>query len=212
VRARQQVGGAAGRLRLRLPDHLQHLDRHQGGEGNLGALGAGHGRGSRTPAASHHLARRPALCPHRAAARPGAGLAHSRGRGDAGRGAVGSRLDDLRRARVPQHRRDARRRVRHRRGRPGAGETGVPADRAIHGRALGDGRMSTIAAMDRARSAYRSGLTLLLAAALYEVVARSGFFPAALLPTLPKVADTLWTLLLDGTMLEHAFYTLYRVL
>jgi len=72
--------------------------------------------------------------------------------------------------------------------------------------------MSTIAAMDRARSAYRSGLTLLLAAALYEVVARSGFFPAALLPTLPKVADTLWTLLLDGTMLEHAFYTLYRVL
>ena len=72
--------------------------------------------------------------------------------------------------------------------------------------------MSTIAAMDRARSAYRSGLTLLLAAALYEVVARSGFFPAALLPTLPKVADTLWALLLDGTMLEHAFYTLYRVL
>src|SRR5262249_56136748 len=32
------------------------------------------------------------------------------------------------------------------------------------------------------------------------------------LPTLAQVADTLWTLLLDGTMLEHAFYTLYRVL
>ena len=36
--------GAAGRLRLRLPHHLQHLDRGEGGQGNLGALGAGHGR------------------------------------------------------------------------------------------------------------------------------------------------------------------------
>ena len=39
-----KTGDAAGRLRLRLPDHLQHLDRREGGEGNLGALGAGHGR------------------------------------------------------------------------------------------------------------------------------------------------------------------------
>ena len=31
---------------------------------------------------------------------------------------------------------------------------------------------------DRARSAYRAGITLLLAAALYEAVARSGAFPA----------------------------------
>ena len=37
-------GGAAGRLRLGVSDHLQHLDRREGGEGNLGALGAGHGR------------------------------------------------------------------------------------------------------------------------------------------------------------------------
>ena len=66
--------------------------------------------------------------------------------------------------------------------------------------------------MDRARSAYRAGLTLLLAAAVYEAIARSGAFPPALLPTLPKVASTLWTLLLDGTMLEHAAYTMYRVL
>jgi NitT/TauT family transport system permease protein len=66
--------------------------------------------------------------------------------------------------------------------------------------------------MDRARSAYRAGITLLVAAACYEAVARSGYFPAALLPTLPKVASTLWTLLLDGTMLEHAAYTMYRVL
>ena len=60
------------------------------------------------------------------------------------------------------------------------------------------------AGMDRVRAAYRAGLTLLVAAALYEAIARSGWFPPALLPTLPKIARTLWTLLLDGTMLEHA--------
>ena len=65
---------------------------------------------------------------------------------------------------------------------------------------------------DRARSAWRAGITLLLAAALYEAVARSGTFPAALLPTLPKIAGTLVTMLGDGTMLEHALYTMYRVL
>ena len=71
---------------------------------------------------------------------------------------------------------------------------------------------ATKAAMERATSAYRAGITLLLAAACYEAVARSGVFPAALLPTLPKIASTLWALLLDGTMLEHAGFTMYRVL
>jgi NitT/TauT family transport system permease protein len=66
--------------------------------------------------------------------------------------------------------------------------------------------------MDRARSAYRAGLTLLVAAAVYEAIARSGYFPAALLPTLPKVASTLWTVVLDGTRREHAAYSMYRVL
>ena len=65
---------------------------------------------------------------------------------------------------------------------------------------------------DRARSAYRAGITLLLAAAVYEAVARSGAFPPALLPTLPKVADQLVIMLLDGTMLHHAASTMYRVL
>jgi NitT/TauT family transport system permease protein len=64
----------------------------------------------------------------------------------------------------------------------------------------------------RARSAYRAGLALLVAAACYEAVARSGIFPAALLPTLPKIAGTLWALLLDGTMLSHTLATMYRVL
>ena len=51
-----------------------------------------------------------------------------------------------------------------------------------------------------------------MAAAVYEALARSGVFPPALLPTLPKVATTLASQLLDGSMLEHAFFTMYRVL
>jgi NitT/TauT family transport system permease protein len=68
------------------------------------------------------------------------------------------------------------------------------------------------AGFERARSAYRAGLTLLLAAALYEAVARSGAFPVALVPPLPKIAATLIATLADGSMLQHAFATLYRVL
>jgi NitT/TauT family transport system permease protein len=65
---------------------------------------------------------------------------------------------------------------------------------------------------DRAQSAYRGGIALLVAAALYEAIARSGVFPAALLPTLPRVASTFATGLIDGSLIEHASYTLYRVL
>jgi NitT/TauT family transport system permease protein len=78
--------------------------------------------------------------------------------------------------------------------------------------AISDRATSARAKSARATSAYRAGLTLLVVAAVYEAVARSGAFPPALLPTLPKVAATLWELLLDGTMLEHAAYTMYRVL
>jgi NitT/TauT family transport system permease protein len=46
---------------------------------------------------------------------------------------------------------------------------------------------------------------------LYETVARSGWFAAALVPTLPTVAQTLWTTLADGTMARHALNTLFRV-
>jgi NitT/TauT family transport system permease protein len=68
------------------------------------------------------------------------------------------------------------------------------------------------AVSDHARSAYRAGITLLVAAAVYEAVARSGTFPAALVPTLPRVAATLVATLADGSMVEHAFATMYRVL
>ena len=65
---------------------------------------------------------------------------------------------------------------------------------------------------ERTRSLLRATMTLLVVAAVYEAVARSGVFPRALLPTLPKVAGTLVDLVADGTMLRHAGYTLYRML
>ena len=65
---------------------------------------------------------------------------------------------------------------------------------------------------ERRRSFYRGAVTLMLAAALYEALARSGWFAPALMPTLPKVASTLIAALADGTMLAHAAATLYRVL
>jgi len=64
----------------------------------------------------------------------------------------------------------------------------------------------------RVLSARRAAITLVAAAALYEGMARAGMFPAALVPTLPAVAQTFWAMLADGSMLRHALYTLYRVL
>jgi len=64
----------------------------------------------------------------------------------------------------------------------------------------------------RVRSATRAAITILAAAAIYEGVARAGFFPAALVPTIPTIVKTLFRMLLDGTMLQHAGATLFRVL
>ena len=57
----------------------------------------------------------------------------------------------------------------------------------------------------------RALVSVLIAAALYEAVARSGWFAAALVPTLPAVARTLWSMLADGSMENHALNTLARV-
>jgi NitT/TauT family transport system permease protein len=65
---------------------------------------------------------------------------------------------------------------------------------------------------ERTRTIVRGTASVLAVAACYEVTARSGAFPAALLPTLPTVADTLVRMTLDGSMLHHAFYTLYRMM
>jgi NitT/TauT family transport system permease protein len=65
---------------------------------------------------------------------------------------------------------------------------------------------------ERIRRIVRGALSLAAVAALYEAVARSGLFPAVLLPTLPVVARTLYATCADGTMPMHALYTLERVL
>jgi len=65
---------------------------------------------------------------------------------------------------------------------------------------------------ERARSYLRAAVTLACAAALYEALARSGWFAPALMPTLPQVASALAASLADGTMLGHTMSTLYRVL
>ncbi len=65
---------------------------------------------------------------------------------------------------------------------------------------------------ERKRSARRAAVTIAAAAMLYEVVARSGVFPSALMPPLENIAQALWDSLADGTMERHALYTMYRVL
>jgi NitT/TauT family transport system permease protein len=62
------------------------------------------------------------------------------------------------------------------------------------------------------RSLIRAAITLACAAAFYEMLARSGYFAPALLPRLSVVVQTLFATLADGSMIEHAIYTLYRVM
>jgi NitT/TauT family transport system permease protein len=64
---------------------------------------------------------------------------------------------------------------------------------------------------DRIRSLRRGALSLIAVATLYEIVARSGYFAPALMPSLGVVAQTLLSSILDGSMLHHAAATLYRV-
>ncbi|MEI7803773.1 MAG: ABC transporter permease [Hyphomicrobiales bacterium] len=68
------------------------------------------------------------------------------------------------------------------------------------------------ASSQNARSIMRATVTILAAAAFYEIIARSGFFPRALLPTLTTVGGTLFSMIADGSMIRHAGYTLYRML
>lgn len=62
------------------------------------------------------------------------------------------------------------------------------------------------------RSLVRAAITLSCAAALYQLLAMSGIFAQALLPTLQSIVTALYTMLADGSMIEHAAFTLYRVL
>jgi len=68
------------------------------------------------------------------------------------------------------------------------------------------------AKQDRQRSMLRATLSIAAAAAIYEALARSGIFAAALLPPLGSVFKALWDSLADGTMELHALFTMYRVM
>src|SRR3984957_12433514 len=210
VRPRRRHCRAAGRLRLGVSDRLHPLDRCESRKGNLGACGASHGRRRPRAVSPRDPAGCAALHPHRPAPRPRPGVAHSGRRRDARGGAVGLGLVDLRRPRVSRDRRHALRHHRHRADRPCPREARLPARRRVHPRALGHADVT--ARTDRWRKMRRAAGTLVVLALVYEAVARSGYFPAVLLPTLPGVARALFGLLSDGTLLIHAAYTLARVL
>ena len=65
---------------------------------------------------------------------------------------------------------------------------------------------------ERIRSWRRGATSIVVVAAIYEAVARSGAFAPALMPSLVDVAQTFVGMLADGSMLGHAAATLYRVL
>ena len=81
----------------------------------------------------------------------------------------------------------------------------------LHRRALGHDRRMTENGK-QIRSLLRAALSLAAAAACYEAAARSGYFAPALLPTLETIVRTLFGMIADGTMIEHAAFTLYRVM
>ena len=62
------------------------------------------------------------------------------------------------------------------------------------------------------RSLIRAVIAIAIAACCYEALARSEIFPPALAPTVATVLHTLYGMIADGTMIEHAAYTLYRVM
>jgi NitT/TauT family transport system permease protein len=62
------------------------------------------------------------------------------------------------------------------------------------------------------RAQIRGVITLAVAAACYQGFSYSGLFPQVLFPTIQSVLQTLFDMLADGSMFEHAGATLYRVL
>ena len=65
---------------------------------------------------------------------------------------------------------------------------------------------------ERIRMIVRGAITLACAALVYEGIARSGLFPAALVPSLARVLAALVGGLMDGSIEAHAAATMYRVL
>ena len=61
-----------------------------------------------------------------------------------------------------------------------------------------------IAKPPRSRSMLRAAVTLTVAALVYEALARSGWFAAALLPTLPTIWQALLGSLVEATKLPRS--------
>jgi NitT/TauT family transport system permease protein len=61
------------------------------------------------------------------------------------------------------------------------------------------------------RGLLRGALPFVVVGALWELVARSGAFPARLFPTLEQVAATFGRLMAEGILPHHAALTLYRL-
>ena len=66
---------------------------------------------------------------------------------------------------------------------------------------------------DRWRKMRRAAGTLLVLALVYEAVARSGYFPAVLLPTLPSIPQAMaWAALLAPVVWTAVSYTLLGII
>src|SRR6476661_5928399 len=66
--------------------------------------------------------------------------------------------------------------------------------------------------VERRRSILRGAASVLVTAAFYELLARSGMYQRALLPTLEAIASSLVEQIADGSMPMHVLYTMYRML
>src|SRR5439155_509595 len=188
VRPRRRAGDPPRRLRRLLSGGRQHLDRRQDGQGDLDPRRALDGRRRASALSQGRAARRAALSVDRAA--PGAGprLARADRRRDADVGPARAGLAHLRRPRVPQHRRDAGGHRRHRARRPRPREARLRAPRALHRRPVGnDDGMSR----GSARSLLGALASVVVAAAVWEVFARSGVFSTALTPSLAAIVPAL---------------------
>src|SRR6476646_9463394 len=177
----------------------------------MGSFRASDGRQRSPLVQARHFAGRASLHSHRAPAWPSTSMAHPGRRRDARRRTLGSRLADFRCAQVSKHGHYARRHRGNRNHWAGAGKARFPENRELHGGALGHDHVMT-EEQQRRHSVVRGALAILAAAAIYEAMARSGYFAPALLPTLPTVARTLFASIADGSMIEHAAFTLYRVM
>ena len=70
----------------------------------------------------------------------------------------------------------------------------------------------TAAGARRVQRLARGAAGVVALAALWQLFAGSGAFPAALAPGLPAIGRALRSVLLDGVLLQHSAYTLGRVL